>query len=244
MMPLPVQTEKFKPQSVTIPNLVARARLLISSREAMLQVQRDAIVADVTAQTQHLIARELDALLNFMNSLAITSGVLGGFSLWVYETPMSDKSIGGTGDTMPKPYAVLYYVFSCISLCSYIVVCVTASLVSAQASTFGMTSDSPQAVRDAVLMVRQDRTLVLFAFGAGVAFMLAALAVEYASDALLTETVINLCVILSTLIIIAIIFWRTFKRYRYLPKEHAAVSGDAFLKMGGSLPTEATPFNK
>jgi len=198
----------------------------------MLEVEREAIVADVTAQSQHLIAAELDALLNFMNSLSTSAAVFVGFSLWVYETPMSDASIGSSNGR--SFWVSLYYVFACISMCAYIVVCVTATLVSSSAATYGLTSDNPQAVRQAVLMVRQDRKIVLVAFGLGVSFMLLALAVEYGSHvgSSTFQVATNLTAIFCTFMALGIITWRTNQRYHYDGKTSALLSGDAFLRMG------------
>ena len=97
-------------------------------------------------------------------------------------------------------------------------------------------------MRTAILMVRQDKMLVLIAFKAGVVCMLLALAVQYASpNVLMAELVINVVIIGLTLIAMLVLFNRTMNRYRYEGQDHAPVSGDAFLQMGSkTLSQEGT----
>ena len=202
----------------------------------MLEVQREAILADVTAQSQHLQARELDAILNFVNSLAAQAAFLGGwFSMWSYETTINKGSSidnGGSNAQYKDAVVVLYYVFSCVSICAFVITCVAAALISSSATVFGLTSGSPQAVGQAVLKVREDRSMVMAAFGVGVVSFLLALILQYGTDAIrLSERILNTIILCLTLIGIVIISWRTLSRHRYVGLTQANVSGDEFLKM-------------
>ena len=135
----------------------------------MLEIQREAIVADVTAQSVNLIGRELDSLQNYLNAFSTQAAIIAGFSLWEGQTPLVDASDAVAG---------IYYIFSILSQCSLIIVCVHAGLVSARASTFALTSGNSNAMRQTVLMVRQDVVAVQIEYAIGIVAFLIALMVE------------------------------------------------------------------
>lgn len=201
----------------------------------MLEIQREAIVADVTAQSVSLISRELDALQNYLNAFSTQAAIIAGFSLWEVQTPL---------DSASEAVAGAYFIFSILSQCSLIIVCVHAGLVSARASTFALTSGSSNAMRQAVLMVRQDVAVVQVEYAVGVVSFLAALMVEYGSVGKIPsyppwQKVCNVGIVASTLVAIFVIAVRSSRRYRYDGGQKAVVSGDAFVRMAaaGAAPT-------
>ena len=159
---------------------------------------------------------------------------------WVYETPIITANTVVTSNTIVNGTAnysdaalVSYYVFTCAALCFYIITIVYAALVSGFSATYALTSGDPQAMRQAVLMVRQDRRYVIVIFIFGVVCMLLALSIQYATPGvILGQLVTNLLILILTLLVIGGMTLRVKHRYPYDEQDHAMVSGDDFLMMG------------
>jgi len=201
----------------------------------MLEVQREAIVAEAAAASQSLIGRELESLSNYLNAIGTQAAVMLGGTIWLYGA----SDLVDTVNTVPRGF---YYILCCLSLCSLSIVCVTSTLIAARAATYALTSSNQSAMRHTVLRLRWDCFFLQVAYAVGIVAFLFALIISYITntDAPAFEAATNIVIVSLTIVIMGAVSCRAYKRYPGIEKaESPVVSGEAFLRINTDVPPAA-----
>lgn len=194
----------------------------------MLEVQREAIVADANAASTGLIYRELQCLQYYLGTIGTQSALVGGFSVGLF-----NLDVFPDGDSIDSAIESSYYLFASVSAGALLWTVIATSLVSSRAATMGLTGVTVSSMRQAVIMMKQDQRLIDLTFYTGiVTFLLAMFALLQARQIEVWLRVLCCVVFGASLLGIICFARRTQQRYKHSLVVSAVVSGDEFVRMG------------